>query len=36
MTRRALIIALLAALGACGRKGPVRRPRPEDDQEKDS
>ena len=29
MTRRALLLALAAALAACGRKGPVTPPRDE-------
>jgi predicted small lipoprotein YifL len=34
MTRRILILGLLASLAACGRKGPVRPPT--DDEERES
>lgn len=31
MTRRAIILGLLASLAACGRKGPVRPPKSDDE-----
>jgi len=33
MTRRALLLALVAALAACGRKGPVKPPPDEPESE---
>ena len=33
MTRRFLILGLLASLAACGRKGPVRPPADDDERE---
>ena len=33
MTRRALLLAVIAALAACGRKGPVSPPRDEPESE---